>query len=54
MTLDELIKELQEAKEHCVPGKSKVIITIDDTHSIPELYYVEWNNQNVFLNCTYE
>ena len=49
MTLDELIASLQEAKEHFVPGKSKVII--NDT-AVPDMFdtdikSVEYDNHNV-------
>ena len=50
MTLDQLIAELQEAKEHYVPGKSKVHVKFfDEDDSDFIIIKVEYDNYNVTI-----
>lgn len=50
ITLDDLINELTIAKEHCVPGNSKVSININAKPDyLAVLIDVQFNNNNVEL-----
>lgn len=49
-TLDELINALTIAKEHCVPGNSKVSININtESDNLAILIDVQFDNNNVEL-----
>lgn len=50
LTLDELIEDLQQAKEHCVDGRSEVIIHKNQTHTFGYIDNVEFDNDNVTIN----
>ena len=47
MNLDEIIKALQEAKDHCVDGRSKVLIEVNKSNKC--IVDVEYNSKNVIL-----
>jgi hypothetical protein len=51
MTLDELIKRLQEAKEHGILGNSRIITEIKDV-GIGNIDEVEYDNRNVAISIT--
>ena len=60
MTLDELISKLLEAKEHCVPGNTKVKIWFTDTTSLSALdklkgcvYSADYDNEGVNIYYDY-
>ena len=50
MTLDELIATLQEAKEHFVPGKSKVILCDSHDNYETDIFQVVYDSKCVTIN----
>lgn len=50
MTLDELINTLQEAKEHGVDGRSKVIAHNLLSNDKDYVYNAEYTSNNVIIN----
>lgn len=49
MTLDEVIAALLEAKEHCVDGKSKVLIQRGIIEYPGYITGIEYNSNNVTI-----
>lgn len=47
MTLDELIKKLQEAKSHGIHGNRNVTVNTSDEESNYTILDVEYDNRNV-------
>lgn len=50
LTLDELIEDLQQAKEHCIDGRSEIIIHNNQTRTFSYIDTVEFDNNNVTIN----
>lgn len=50
LTLDELIEDLQQAKEHCVDGRSEIVIHNNQTHTLSYIDTVEFDNDEVTIN----
>ena len=53
MTLDELIKFLEEAKEHGIQGKRVVIVTDKFEMSNNYIEEVKYDNKNVYIKLRY-
>lgn len=51
VTIDSLIKQLQEAKEHGFVGNEEVIVTnkVCDTTYIFDIEKIEWDNKRVYI-----
>lgn len=49
MTLDKLIEKLLEAKEHCVPGNSNVLIKGARPRIVTYIGDVNYNSNNVYI-----
>jgi len=51
MTLDELIEKLLEAKEHCVDGRSEVLVSNGSILNL-RIDEIEYNSTNVIITIS--
>lgn len=49
MTLDECIKFLQEAKEHGIDGKTKVLLSNRHGTDSQEIFNIAYDNKNCYI-----